>query len=172
MSSSVSIRGSTYNCAYAKVDSSNAARAQSARIFDPRLNVPSFTLKDSNDPYSGRPSSHNAMNGVSGTDSIDVAGLNPQSYIMLTTDLRQVAYQNEYPNTTFYDTIAGANRSNFYSQRAGKSGGTCGVYSGPDSYTSTPQMSNCNGNGNTMTSVDRRNYLQALQNEYNQSQRM
>lgn len=159
--SNISIRGTTYNCAYAKVDTGNAPRAQSARIFDPRLNVPSFTLRDANDAYSGRPASHNTANGVSGMQMSGMAGLSASPYVLMTTNHRPVEFMSNYPHTTFYDTIANANRSNFYSERAGQ---TCGVYNGPDSYTSTPRMTNCHGNG--MESADRKNYLQSLQHEY------
>lgn len=165
--SDVSIRASIYSCNHPLVQTGDAGRLQSARTFDPALNVVSNLYKDANDPYSGRPSSHNAMNGVYGTASLGMAGLNAESQIALTTGLRQVEFQSQYPHTTFYDTLAGANRSNWYTQFAGKTGTTCAVMNGPTAYTSTPQQNTCGGNGVGLTSVDRRNYLAALQQAYN-----
>jgi len=170
--SDVSIRASTYSCSHPLVNGSQAERLQSARTFEPSLNVPSNVYKDANDPFSGRPSDHNAANGQYGLNG-GRAGLNPQSFMNVETGLRQVAFQSTLPNSKFYDTLTGANRSNWYSQFAGNSGGGCGVYNGPDSYTSTPVQNNNHGNGGVgLTSVDRRNYMQALQNEYNRVQGM
>lgn len=163
---STSVTSSTYSCAHPLVNGEHAARMQSARTFDPSLNAVSNMHRSANDNHAGRPAPLNSDNGSDNT--LDgFAGLNPSSYIMLETGLRQVEFHEHYPHTTFYDTIAGANRSNWYSQFAGKTGTTCGVMNGPSSYTSTPNQSNSHGQP---TSVDRKRYLAALNNHYRQSQ--
>ena len=164
--SGVSLTSQVWSCAHPKINGENAARAQSARFFDPALNTVSGILKPANDAYSGRPSPHNAANGTYGVSSLGYAGLNPSSFMALETGLRQVSFQSTMPNTTFYDTLEGANRSAFPAQKAGSTGGLCGVYNGPDSYTSTPNMSN--QQGQMLTSVDQQNYLKALYNTYRQ----
>ena len=164
--SGVSLTSQIWSCAHAKVNGENAQRAQSARFFDPALNTVSHIVKPANDAYSGRPSYHNAANGTDGLYSLGYAGLNPTSFMTLETGLRQVAFQSVLPNTTFYDTIEGANRSDFLSQKAGASGGLCGVYNGAQSYESTPYMSNMNGQMLTSTAVDNNRYMSALYNEY------
>ena len=161
--STVSLTSQIYSCAHPQVNGENADRMQSARIFDNALNIPSGVIKDANDAYSGRPSFHNAANGTNGLAGLGYAGLNPSSYMALETGLRQVEFQAHTPNTTFYDTIEGANRSNWYAQKVGASGGTCGLYNGPDAYTNTPSYSNCGGQP---TTVDRKRYLDALYQEY------
>lgn len=165
--SGVSLTSQVWSCAHPKINGENAARAQSARSFDTGLNVVSHIVKPANDPYSGRPAHHQTSNGTNGLYGLGYAGMNPTSWIALETGLRQVAFQANVPTTTFYDTIAGANRAAFTSQKAGSSGATCGMFNGPDAYTSTPYQSNANGQ--TLTSVDRQNYLNALYQEYNKS---
>jgi len=169
--SNVSIRSSTYSCSHPLINGSQADRLQSARTFSPSLNVASNLYRDANDPATGRPSSHNAINGAAGIQGLGMAGLGAQPFIAVENNLRQVAYMDTYPHTAFYDTLTGANRANWYSQGAGKSGATCAVYNGPDSYTSTPVQSNNKGQVG-LTSVDRRNYMNALQQEYNRAQGM
>jgi hypothetical protein len=164
--SGVSLTSQVYSCAHPKINGENAARAQSARTFDPSLNVVGNIIKDANDPYSGRPSSHNAANGTNGLNNLGYAGMNPTSWMALETGLRQVEFQSQMPNTKFYDTIQGANRAAWTSQRAG-SGGACAVYNGPAAYTSTPYSSN--QGGQTLTSVDQQNYLKALYNQYRET---
>jgi hypothetical protein len=161
--SGVSLTSQVWSCSHPKINGENASRAQSARFFDPALNSVSHIVKSANDAYSGRPSYHNAANGTDGISGLGYAGLNPSSFMTLETGLRQVAFQSTLPNTTFYDTIEGANRSNFTSQRAGSSGGTCGVFSGPEAYTSTPFVSNQNGQ---LMSAENQRYMSALYNEY------
>lgn len=163
--SGISLTSQIWSCAHPKINGENAARAQSARFFDSSLNSVSNIIKPANDAYSGRPSYHNAANGTDGLTSLGYAGLNPSAYMALETGLRQVEFQSNTPNTTFYDTIAGANRSAFPSQRAGSSGATCAMYNGPTAYTNTPYQSN--NQGQTMTSVDHANYMSALYQEYN-----
>lgn len=168
--STPSIRASVYSCVHPLVTAENQDRAQSARTFDPSLNTVSNLYRDANEHHAGRPAPLNSDNGLGTYGALSgFAGLNPSSFIALTTGLRQVEFQSSYPNTTFYDTIDGANRSNWYSQFAGKSGGTCAVMNGPDSYTSAPAQSNCMGQP---TSVDRRAYLNALNQVYRQQQGM
>lgn len=163
--SGVSLTSQVWSCAHPKIDGANAERAFSARIFDPALNVPSFTVKHANDAYSGRPSYHNAANGTYGLYSLGYAGLNPSSWIALETGLRQVEFQENMPNTGFYDTLEGTNRSYWPHQKVGASGTNCDVYNGPTSYTSTPVFSN--QMGQTLTSVDHQRYMSALYSEYN-----
>jgi len=165
--STPSIRASTYSCSHPLINGENAARAQSARFFDPALNVVSNTFREANDHAFGRPAPLNSDNGSDNTLS-GFAGMNPSDYILLETGLRQVEFQQNYPNTTFYDTIGGANRSNFYSQFAGKTGTTCSVMNGPNSYENTPVQNNYNGQ--MATSVDRQRYMAALNKAYRQSQ--
>lgn len=165
--STVSLTSQLWRCSNPKVNDENAARAQSARTFDTALNSVSHILKDANDAYSGRPSYHQAANGTNGLYGLGYAGLNPSSWIALETGLRQVEFQSQIPNTTFYDTIEGANRSQFTAQRVGKPGGLCGVSNGPTAYTNTPFMSN--QNGQTLTSADHQKYLSALYQEYRKS---
>jgi hypothetical protein len=166
--STPSIRASTYSCAHPLINGENAARLQSARTFDPALNIVSNATRSANDHHAGRPAPLNSDNGLGTYGSkAGFAGLNPSDWILLTSGLRQVEFREHYPNTTFYDTIGGANRSNWLSQFAGKSGTTCAVFNGPDSYTSAPQQNNCLGQP---TSVDRRNYLRALNQVYRQGQ--
>jgi len=162
----VSLTSQVWSCAHPKINGENATRAQSARSFDPSLNIASNVVKDANDAYSGRPSYHQAANGTNGLYGLGYAGLNPSSWITLETGLRQVEFQANVPNTTFYDTIEGANRSQWLSQRAG-AGAACGVYNGPTAYTNTPYFSNANGQ--TMTSADRSKYMAALYDEYRKS---
>lgn len=162
--STVSLTAQVWSCAHPKINGENAARAQSARTFDTGLNTVSHIIKPANDPYSGRPSFHQASNGTNGLYGLGYAGLNPTSWIALETGLRQVAFQANMPNTSFYDTIEGANRAAWPIQKAGSAGTACGVFNGPDAYTSTPYQSN--QQGQTLTSVDRQKYLNALYNEY------
>ena len=162
--STVSLTSQVWSCAHPKINGENAARAQSARTFDNALNTVSHIIRPANDPYSGRPSHLSAANGTNGLYGLGYAGLNPTSWLALETGLRQVEFQANMPNTTFYDTIEGANRAAFPSQKAGASGTTCSMYNGPDSYTSTPYFSN--SNGQTMTSADRQKYMSALYQEY------
>lgn len=164
--STPSIRASIYSCSHPLINGENATRLQSARTFDPFLNVASHTPRYANDVYSGRPAHPNSGNGWDGL--LDgFAGLQPSDYMNLETALRQVEFQENIPSSTFYDTIEGANRAHWYSQFAGASGTTCGLYNGPDAYTSTPYQSNQNGQPG-LTSVDRRKYLQALHKAYQQ----
>jgi hypothetical protein len=162
--SGVSLTSQVWSCAHPKINGENAARAQSARTFDPALNTVSHIVRPANDPYSGRPSVLSAMNGSSGLYGYGYAGLNPSSFMTLETGLRQVEFQANTPNTKFYDTIDGANRSAWLSQKAGASGGACSVYNGPDSYTSTPLMSN--QQGQILTQPDYQKYMNALYKEY------
>jgi hypothetical protein len=162
--STVSLTSQIWSCAHPKINGENAARAQSARTFDPALNVVSHIVKPANDAYSGRPSYHQAANGTEGLESLGYAGLNPTSWVALETGLRQVEFQANVPHTSFYDTIAGADRAAWPSQKVGSSGATCALYGGPDSYTSTPYVSN--QHGQTMTSADHQKYLSALYQEY------
>jgi len=120
-----------------KVRTDNTVRAQGMRTFDPRLNSVSEIRRDANSTF-GRMSSHNAMNGSSGTMD-GFAGLNPSSYIGLTTDQRQVAYQINSNCSHFQDTIAGANRS-YAPSNPTSSGATLGVPGGPLSYTLTSRQ--------------------------------
>lgn len=143
--STVSLTSQVWSCAHPKINGENAGRAQSMRTFDTSLNTVSNMYKDANDAYSGRPSFHNAANGTNGLYGLGYAGLNPTSWIALETGLRQVEFQSTLPNTTFYDTLEGANRAAWPSQKAGSSGAACGVYNGPDAYTNTPAYSNSNG---------------------------
>ena len=166
--STPSIRSSVYSCSHPLVNGSNADRNQSARIFDPSLNLVSNIYRSANENHAGRPAPLNSDNGSDNTLG-GFSGLNPSSIIFLETGLRQVEFQSAYPNTTFYDTFDGANRSNFYSQKAGKSGGMCQLSGGPESYTSAPTQNNCLGQP---TSVDRANYLRALNSVYRQQQGM
>ena len=163
--SGVSLTSQVWSCAHPKINGENAARAQSARTFDTALNVVSHIVKPANDAYSGRPSYHQAANGTDGLYGLGYAGMNPSGWLALETGLRQVEFQANMPNTTFYDTIEGANRSDWPSQKTGSTGGTCAMYNGPTAYTNTPYQSN--SNGQTMTSVDRQKYLNALYQEYN-----
>ena len=162
--STVSLTSQVWSCAHPKINGENATRAQSARTLDPSLNTVSNVIKPANDAFSGRPSYHQAANGTNGLYTLGYAGLNPSSWMALETGLRQVEFQSNLPNTSFYDTIEGANRSVWPSQRAG-SGTACGMFDGPTSYTSTPMQSN--NQGKTLTSVDHAKYMSALYNEYN-----
>lgn len=165
--SSVSLTSQVWSCAHPKINGENASRAQSARIFDNSLNTVSGIIRPANDPYSGRPSHLSAANGMAGISSLGYAGLNPSSWMALETGLRQVEFQANAPNTSFYDTVAGANRAAWPSQKVGSSGAACAMYNGPDSYTSTPQMNN--HHGQTMTAPDRQKYMSALYQEYNKN---
>ena len=162
--STVSLTSQVWSCAHPKINGENAARAQSARTFDPALNAPSHIVRPANDPYSGRPSYQSAANGTDGLYGLGYAGLNPTSWMALETGLRQVEFQANVPHTTFYDTIEGANRSAWPAQKAGASGATCAMMNGPSAYTNTPYQSN--NNGQTLTSADRQKYMSALYNEY------
>jgi hypothetical protein len=166
--STPSVHSTIYSCAWPKIDGSNAERAQSARTFDPALNAVSNIHRPSNDDFSGRPSVLSAQNGVNGSMS-GFAGFNPTDYVLLTTGLRQVDYIAN-KGVSYYNTIENTNLSNFSSQFAGQ---MCAVYgSGPDSYTSAPKQNNCYGqlNNNTATSVDRQNYMKALNSVYRSGQ--
>ena len=166
--STVSLTAQVWSCAHPKINGENATRAQSARTFDTGLNTASHIIKPANDAYSGRPAYHQTANGTYGLSTLGYAGLNPSSWMLLETGLRQVAFQANMPNTSFYDTIEGANRAAWPIQKAGSAGTACGVFNGPDAYTSTPYQSN--QHGQTLTSVDRQNYLNALYNEYRKNQ--
>ena len=161
--STVSLTAQVWSCAHPKINGENAARAQSARTFDPALNTVSGIIKDANDAYSGRPSYHQAANGTNGLYGLGYAGLNPTDWLSLETGLRQVEFRSNMPHTKFYDTIEGANRSAWLSQKVG-TGGACALYNGPDAYVNTPYQSN--QQGQTMTSVDHQKYLTALYSEY------
>lgn len=160
--STVSLTSQVWSCSHPKVNGENAARAQSARIFDPALNTVSGIQRTANDPYSGRPSQLSAVNGSAGLTSLGYAGLNPSSWMALETGLRQVEFQANMPNTKFYDTL-GANRAAWPSQKAGSAGAACSMYNGPDSYTSTPYASSA---GNTLTAPQQQAYMNALYQEY------
>lgn len=162
--STVSLTSQVWSCSHPKINGENAARAQSARFFDPALNVVSHVIKDANDAYSGRPSYHQAANGTNGLYGLGYAGLQPTDWMALETGLRQVEFQANMPHTKFYDTIEGANRAAWISQKAGTSGAACALYNGPDAYTSTPFQSN--QNGQSLTSPDHQKYLSALYQEY------
>lgn len=162
--STVSLTSQVWSCAHPKINGENASRAQSMRTFDPSLNIVSGVIKDANDAYSGRPSYHQAANGTNGLYGLGYAGLNPTPWIGFETGLRQVEFQANMPNTAFYDTIEGANRSFWPHQKVGASGTACDVYNGPQAYTNTPFMSN--QQGQTITSADHQKYLNALYQEY------
>jgi hypothetical protein len=162
--SGVSLTAQVWSCAHPKINGENAARAQSARTFDPSLNTVSHIVRPANDPYSGRPSVLSAANGTNGLYGLGYAGLNPSSWMALETGLRQVEFQANMPNTKFYDTMDGANRAAWPSQKAGSSGGSCAMYNGPDAYTSTPYQSN--QHGQTLTQPDYQKYMSALYQEY------
>ena len=164
--STPSVHSTIYSCAWPKIDGSNAERAQSARTFNPALNNVSNILRPSNDDFSGRPSFLSAQNGLGTYGALSgFAGLNPSDQILLTTNLRQVDFLNS-KGVTYYNTIENTNLSNFPSQFAGQ---MCSVYgSGPDSYTSAPQQNNCYGQPST--SVDRQNYMKALNSVYRSGQ--
>lgn len=163
--STPSIRASTYSCSHPLINGENAPRLQSARVFDPTLTIAANTIRDANDPYSGRPSTMNAMNGVYGLQELGFAGLNPNPWILHETALRSVAFFDNDGVTNFYDTINGANRGNWSTQFAGKSGTTCGALNGPQSYENTGNYNNQYGQIPS-TDVDRRNYMAALQSAY------
>lgn len=160
--SSVSLTSQVWSCAHPKINGENAIRAQSARIFDNSLNSVSNITKDANDAFSGRPSHHQAANGTYGLNGLGYAGLNPSSWIGLETGLRQVEFHSNLPNTSFYDTLNGANRSNWPAQKVGSSGGNCAVFNGPTAYTNTPM----NNASQSMTSADHQKYMSALYQEY------
>jgi hypothetical protein len=165
--STPSITASVYSCAHPRVNGENATRAQSARFFDPALNVVSTTCRSANENHAGRPAGQNSDNGQGNYGTMSgFAGLNPSDWVLLSTGLRQVSFMQEAGNpTTFYDTIGGANRSNWPSQFAG-AGKTCAVLgNGPSAYTSAPQQNNCYGQVGA-TSVDRNNYMRALNQVY------
>lgn len=161
--SGVSLTSQIWSCAHPKVNGDQAARAQSTRTFDPRLNSASMIYKNANDAYSGRPSVHSAANGTYGIQGLGYAGLNPTDFIRLETGLRQVEFVSERHNTAFYDTIEGANRTNWPAQRTSA---TCQVVGGPESYTNAPTLDGGCGNGVGMTAVDRKKYLDALYTYY------
>jgi len=161
--SDVSLTAQVWSCAHPKINGEHAERVQSARTFDTQLNLASGIYKDANDAYSGRPSYHNAANGTNGLYSLGYAGLNPTAFINLENDLRQVEYLSTVPNTSFYDTLEGANRAAWTSQRAGSSGGMCGMYNGPDAYVNVPVQ---NPQPMGLNSVQRKNYLAALYSQY------
>lgn len=167
--STPSIRASVYSCAHPLINGENAARLQSARFFDPALNTVSNLYRDANEHSFGRPAVQNSDNAGGNYSTLSgFAGLNPSDFILLTTGLRQVEFRENLPNTSFYDTIGGANRSMFLSEFAGKSGSAhCSLYSGPTSYENSPKQNNCYGQP---TSVDRSNYLRALNQVYRQGQ--
>jgi len=162
--SGVSLTAQVWSCAHPKINGENAARAQSARTFDPALNTVSHIIRPANDPYSGRPSVLSAANGTNGLYGLGYAGLNPSSWMTLETGLRQVEFQANVPNTSFYDTIAGANRSVWPAQKVGSGGAQCAMYNGPEAYTSTPFQTN--QRGQPMTSADHQKYMSALYQEY------
>jgi len=166
--STVSLTSQVWSCAHPKINGENAIRAQSARIFDPALNTVSHIVRPANDPYSGRPSFQSAANGTYGLNTLGFSGLNPSAFMALETGLSQVEFQANVPNTKFYDTIEGANRSAWPAQRAG-AGASCSMYNGPDSYTSTPYQNN--QQGQSLTSVDRQAYLNALYQTYRKDNR-
>jgi hypothetical protein len=161
--STVSLTSQVWSCAHPKINGENAARAQSARRFDPALNVVSGIVRPANDAYSGRPSHLSAANGTYGLQGLGFAGLDPTSWMALETGLRQVEFQANMPNTKFYDTIEGADRAAWPAQKVG-SGGACAMYGGPGSYTSTPYTSNAHG---TLTAPQQQKYMNALYQEYN-----
>ena len=163
--SGVSLTAQVWSCSHPKINGENADRAQSARTFDPSLNQVSNIVKPANDPYSGRPSYHQASNGTNGLYNLGYAGLNPTDWMALETGLRQVEFQANMPNTTFYDTIEGANRSAFTAQKAGASGGMCQMFNGPNTYESTPVQNNFHGQ--MLTAPARQKYMNALHQEYN-----
>lgn len=160
--STVSLTSQVWSCAHPKINGENATRAQSARTFDPSLNVVSNVLRPANDPYSGRPSQLSAANGTDGLYTLGYAGLNPSSWMALETGLRQVEFQANEPNTKFYDTISGADRAAWPAQKVG-SGGACAMYNGPTSYTSTPYVNNQQG---SLTAPQQQKYMSALYQEY------
>lgn len=161
--STPSISASTYRCSNPKINGEKAEQLQSVRIFVPALNTVSNIRREANELHAGRPAPLNSTNGADG-NMYGFSGLNPNNWIMLTTGLRQVEFQANYPNTTFYDTIGGANRSNFPAQFTSQ---PCEIR-GPESYTSTPVQNNCYG----QTSQDRTNYLKALNSVYRSQQGM
>lgn len=161
---SVSLTSQVWSCAHPKVNGENASRAQSVRFLDSGYNLASNIIRPANDPYSGRPSYLNAANGMNGLSGLGMAGLNPSSWMALETGLRQVEFQSARDGTTFYDTLEGANRSNFMSQKVGSSGGMCGVYNGPTAYENTPLQNN--NQGQTLTAPQRQAYMKALYNYY------
>ena len=146
--SSVSLTSQVWCCSHPKINGENAARAQSARIFDPSLNLVSNIYKNANDTYFGRPSVYQAANGTNGLRTLGYAGLNPTNWIGLETGLRQVAFVENVP------TLAGANQS-----------ASWGMFNGSDAYVNTPQQNNCYGQ---LTAVDHQRYLAALYNQYRQ----
>lgn len=161
MSTTPSIHAAVYSCSWPKITGENAERMQSARSFDPALNVASLTVRSSNENHAGRPAYMTSDNGVSGLSALGYAGLNPTDYIMLESNLRQVEWREGQPQTGFYDTIAGANRANFPAQFAGSSGTSCTVPMGVNAYTNTPYRGTAQ-----QTKVDRDRYLQALHQVY------
>lgn len=163
--STPSIRASTYSCSHPLINGENAPRLQSARFFDPTLTIAANTIRDANDPYSGRPAVMNTMNGVYGLQELGFAGLNSNPWILHETSLRQVSFFDNDGVTSFYDTIGGANRSYWASQFAGKSGATCGSVGGPQAYDNSPSFNNQNGQFG-MNDVDRKAYLSALYSAY------
>jgi hypothetical protein len=165
--SAPSIRASVYSWNHPLINGENAPRLQSVRTFDPSLSVVNRTLREANELHAGRPASLNSGNGGSG-DMGGFAGLNPQDFIMLETGLRQVDFRSDVPNTSFYDTIENANRSNWPSQYAGH--GTMELVNGPESYTNVPvqpRQERFGVGSRPLTMVERQNYARALKQAQN-----
>ena len=163
--STPSVRASVYSSGHLLVNGDQADRMQSARMFNPALNSVSNIVRESNELYAGRPAHLNSGNGSGQNSLAGFSGLNPQSYIMNETGLRQVDFRSDVPNTSFYDTIDGANRANWPVQYAGTSGSALQVPNGPESYTNVPKNSD-----RQLTSVERKRYLAALHKAYKDGQ--